>query len=328
MSHEPLPEIVLDYRSAFGLWQNEQSGAYWAEPTELTHFLPDGYFRGYTEEPLEFASDLEGIAWERDLAQTRYELFDSLGWKIPAVLITQCKYCQRTMHEVYDEVQGEWGSSAYRRIRTFACACGWWNSEDVYQAVAYPEYGDAFNWQAVNSQGCLRAFSVSDSEIPTATLREALARDRADLRHVDPYKLERLVGDVMSDFFNCEVRHVGRAGDGGIDLLLMDGDSPRAIQVKRRSREVAEAVSFVREFVGAMLLGGHISGMFVTTAPRFSAAAESTAALAVSKSLVSRIDLVDADSLLSFIRATPPTPSWQDITPTLESGRPRGAGLK
>ncbi|UDF14745.1 restriction endonuclease [Antiquaquibacter oligotrophicus] len=144
---------------------------------------------------------------------------------------------------------------------------------------------------------------------------------------MDPHVLERLVRDVLRDHLDCDVVHVGRSGDGGIDLLIVDADRPRAVQVKRRSRNRAESVSQIREFLGALLLGGHMKGIFVTTAPAFSRDSIRAADAARRLALVSEIELVDGGALQEIIRAsTTLSEPWERVAPTLASPRPPSYG--
>jgi hypothetical protein len=313
---------ILDYRSAYGLWQREQDGVHHAEPTELTSVLPAGYFRGLSEAAIEWQTDLPFLDWTAALRQSRYDAFNEDN-NVPSQLFKRCKYCASPLRLVYDERQGqEWQDSDYRRVRVSVCQCGWWNAEDVYSATTYESRLGGYDWQCINSQGRLRLFDISDAHAPTESLREVLSSGRFATHQIDPYALERLVGDVLADFFDCEVRHVGRSGDGGIDLLVLDADQPRAVQVKRRSNNKAESVAFVREFLGAMVLAGHMEGIFVSTAPRFSPPAIEAAKSTRLRRYATRIDLLDANALTNLIRSTSPIAPWVSAAPTLSSPLP------
>jgi hypothetical protein len=54
------------------------------------------------------------------------------------------------------------------------------------------------------------------------------------LREIHPERLEALVADVLRDHFCAEVEVIDRPGDGGIDLVFVNGEHPFAVQVKRR----------------------------------------------------------------------------------------------
>ena len=131
--------------------------------------------------------------------------------------------------------------------------CGWWE-----YSYKFKEEKDLINevddkiWHMLN-YGILKEFKVSDKHIPIATVINELERNKSILYDINPYKLEDLVGQVFSSYYNCEVKHVGKTGDGGIDLIMINSDSPILVQVKRRTKsEHIELVSPIREFVGAL----------------------------------------------------------------------------
>ena len=101
----------------------------------------------------------------------------------------------------------------------------------------------------------------------------------------------------------CDAIHVGGPNDDGIDIVLIDGDRRFVVQVKRRKhRCIAEAVSGIREFVGAMVLKGVVKGIFVTTAERFSHQAAATGRKAKDRKVVEFIKLVNADRLIDICK--------------------------
>ena len=119
---------------------------------------------------------------------------------------------------------------------------------------------------------------------------------------ISPRKLEQLVGSVFSDFLSCEAVHVGGPGDGGYDLVLLIGDRPALVQVKQRvDPRRAEPVALIREFLGALMLAGSSTGFFVTSAGRFSRASQ-TAAEQASRTIVDKIELVDAAKLIDILK--------------------------
>jgi restriction endonuclease Mrr len=131
----------------------------------------------------------------------------------------------------------------------------------------------------------LKAYRASDQDLPILALRKELVARGNLLHHIHPRKMEQLVASVFSDFHgNCKATVCGRSGDGGIDVILIDSDSPTAIQIKRREHpDRSERVSHIREFIAAMQLNDYYEGMYVTTAENFSLAASREAELAVTK---------------------------------------------
>ncbi|WP_041702133.1 restriction endonuclease [Prosthecochloris aestuarii] len=124
------------------------------------------------------------------------------------------------------------------------------------------------------------------------------------LRAYDPTKFEKLVGDVMKEFLGCQVDHVGKSNDGGIDLILMHSDrGPIPVQVKRRQADgKVESVALVREFRGAMVLAGFDEGLIVSTADHYSRQAMAASVARPEHLLPQKIDLVDCRRFLDILR--------------------------
>jgi hypothetical protein len=152
------------------------------------------------------------------------------------------------------------------------CVCGWW--------LYFESDGRENEHHSLATEGKLRTFDVGASDVPIAALNRYLSHpDRfGRLRDVDPSVMEKWVQELMRDHFQCEIRHLGGPGDDGVDLLAIVTDGPPIpIQVKRRMYGRSEPVSTIRDFLGAMVVGGHRRGLVVTSADRFTAPASQTA---------------------------------------------------
>ena len=120
------------------------------------------------------------------------------------------------------------------------------------------------------------------------------------LADISPLEVEDVVGRILSQYYNCDVRHVGRSHDEGIDLIVIASDQPVAIQVKHRSRARKTAgVETIREFVGALVGSKFKKGVVVSTAERFTNEASSYASRATRN--YCPINLVDLEHLRSMI---------------------------
>jgi hypothetical protein len=257
-----------------------------------------------------------------ELSRQREQLFDEVDvgtiakknpWPVhpphSGWLREVCPFCHSNTRQVRDQKDED------RHVEVRACSgCGWWESEDCTLQITGKHY-DAY---VFCRRGLLREFDISAVDTPLSALRRHLAKTSSDIRQVSPTILERLVRDILAEHLNCEVRHVGGPGDGGIDLLAVDADQPWAIQVKRRGASVeTERVSAVREFVGALVVASIRRGIFVTTAPRFSAASESTATAASRSLSIDEVDLVDGNALASIMNLHPCRDSWEEGAPSL-----------
>lgn len=230
-----------------------------------------------------------------------------------------CQYCQNTLTEVLNTLR--WRNTRWQgddpiayRLVSICRSCGWWlmKEQDTIETatIAYSE-ATAF--------AILRSFDVASADIPLNTLREYLRKHEKEFYNVNPTKFEQLVGDVFRDFYDCEVAHVGRTGDNGIDLLMVDADHPLPIQVKRRADSAAwEPVSTVREFLGALLLQGFQRGAIVTTAGHFSNAATMAVRTAQDRHLVEQFELFDMPRFLNVFKLITPEhsePAWRAKIP-------------
>jgi hypothetical protein len=106
-------------------------------------------------------------------------------------------------------------------------------------------------------------------------LINAVSRNHDQIYSMDPIRFELLVGSVLRDFFDCEVRHVGQTGDGGVDLIAIIGNSRKLIQVKRRSKpDAAESIETVKLMFATTLLERESEAMIVTSANLFTKGAK------------------------------------------------------
>lgn len=127
--------------------------------------------------------------------------------------------------------------------------------------------------------------------------------------------MEKLVQSVFSDFFDCEVTHVGRSGDGGIDLILVNSDSPVVVQVRRRKKlKITEGVRYIREFLGAALVNKNKNLIYVSTCSKFSDKAEEAALAYVDNGQVESYKLYDFERFRDVLKLTvacDKSPTWQ-----------------
>jgi hypothetical protein len=189
-----------------------------------------------------------------------------------------------------------------RFITTRICRnCGWWDAEEELK-VRQEEQSTHYEAPSIHRRAILRQFDVAGCDVPIGSLREYLVRHPHSLTHISPRALERLVADVFRETMHCEAIHVGGPNDGGIDIVLIDGDRRYVVQTKRRMGGAAEGVAGIREFVGAMVLAGELRGLYVSTAPRFSPSAIAAAGLAAERGLVEYIDLVDPKRLIDVCK--------------------------
>jgi hypothetical protein len=192
----------------------------------------------------------------------------------------------------------------FRGLRVCYCErCGWW---------AYREGADTCNTPTtVYLCSILQSFDLRSARTPIEILELELPKWIERINMLNPRRMEDVIKRMLADVWHCEVRHMGYSRDGGTDLIILDGEKPIAVQVKRRVRKThKEIVSCVREFLGAALLSDHRRLMYVTTAERFTRGAKDAANLAVKKHLVEAFELVSMREIRSFIPAMPNRNPW------------------
>jgi len=205
-----------------------------------------------------------------------------------------CPFCRTKLIRRYDE----FGVDDYYKEEfaweSWAClACGWW-WEGTLPERSY-------------SRGVTKAAILKASNAPESLLQgiDEVRKNSAKLFEMHPTKFELFVGDILSEFYKCEVVHCGKSHDGGVDLILLNSDDGyTAVQVKRRADpKKVESVSLVREFRGALLLAGQDRGVIVTTAHHFSKEAVEASTPAPEHLAPQTIDLIDCRKLLEIMHS-------------------------
>ncbi|MDZ4063327.1 MAG: restriction endonuclease [Coriobacteriia bacterium] len=215
-----------------------------------------------------------------------------------------CPLCASAAKSVLTAVESSIlfpGSGRTLRQAAWECECGWWQT---YVDQWDDDVGFSGRYQRTRS-AIVCHFDVADDGLPLQTLERYLANHPDALGSISKRKMELLVGSVFSQHRECEVRHVGCTGDGGIDLFIVAGDELSLVQVKQREtgsrRWSAEPAQSVREFLGATLLKGGRSCIFVTTANRFTAPVTEAASVALARQLVDSFELVDRRRFLELL---------------------------
>ena len=177
---------------------------------------------------------------------------------------------------------------------------GWWQHKINERQDIDPKA-----WYAVIHEGVLAQYSESGSDVPINTLQDYIRKHPKKIANINDKKMEELVASVFKDFYECETKVVGKSSDGGVDVILINSDSQTMIQVKRRmSIDKTEAVSHIRELLGATLLSQSKNCIFVSTANKFSKAAEKTASRAIELGLVQSYELIDYHKFIDMLRTT------------------------
>ena len=302
-------EGLLDYSDFVEAACTEEDGTYRDYPSTYDVEHSVFYFLRKCDrpkEPLKVPNWIVEAAIDRwmQFIQWRNEFYGS--WYTPA----QCPYCGSSLSKPLH-------IDSYRifmEVTVVLCAaCGWWNTEE-HLPVSQEDASTHYIARSIDRRAILKRYNPGQSDLPISTLSHHLMKDDRYLHFITPRKLEELVSDVFRETMNCEVHHLGGPNDGGVDLLLIQGEEQVVIQVKRREAPFpAEPVSSIREFLGAMVLKGIPKGLFVSTAHRFSPAAIQASRRAALTPVVEYIDLVDPVRLLAICKLynNGQEPSWR-----------------
>lgn len=214
-----------------------------------------------------------------------------------------CKLATAGVHENSISEFPEWldgGRYFARELVSLCSTCGWWRARKFVETT-----GDIVAESAVIRNAVLRKYELGNKNVPISILQTYLRDNFADVIHIHHRKMELLVKSVFSEHFSCEVEHIGKSNDGGIDLLLVQSDNPIVVQVKRRqSLPYVESVSGIRELLGATLLNGSKQCIYVSTCSKFSEPSKNAAALAVDLGVVESFELYDFPRFVAALKLT------------------------
>jgi len=233
------------------------------------------------------------------------------------LLTAECFFCGtslRTLEYIdVDELDPDLDNDCHNKGALEVCVhCSYWR----YHRVKTDFYG---------SRGVFGLHSYTShlskvheyEELPEGCLTEIAQQMRVRARHwhsITPIRLERLVRDIFkANYGSTEVIHVGKPGDGGVDVLLIDSEDRRfLIQVKRREDPAsAEGVNTVRNLLGTMMLENSRYGIVVSTADHFTYRAYEAVGRANECGMTIR--LVDRGLLNRMLDPLLPDRPWLDI---------------
>lgn len=181
---------------------------------------------------------------------------------------------------------------AYRSAKTdhlhLCPQCGWWlRTRDV-------KFEDFENLRIGYSShaaiGVLKSFSLQDLTTPLKELRAYLLGKYSDRFDIHPRLMEGTVESVFRSL-GYETILTAYSKDGGIDVILRQGDLEIGVQVKRHRGKIG--VAQIRELVGTLTLTPNLhSGIFLTVSS-FTDGAKKAASEA--GRLGVGVELIDAD---------------------------------
>lgn len=211
---------------------------------------------------------------------------------LKSVYSDSCIYCQASMLRL-PAVQFDAGSKSLFVQLSLCQMCGWWSVYRIHQGEFTRTAGIIESHSG--SVGSLKELDLSDISIPLNQVRQYLLAKKESIFSVHPRVLENVVSGIFKDC-GWNARVTAYSGDGGIDVIL-DGPCGKTIgvQVKRKKKEQRIQAEQIRSLAGALLVGGHTKGVFVTTSA-FTRGARKTAHKL--SSIGYPIELMDAERFL------------------------------
>jgi hypothetical protein len=243
---------------------------------------------------------IKGVEY-REFRESNLELFYSNN--------QICPICKTKLEIIYSADSGtlypDWLDGSFREYENvYKCqSCGWWEYRYNNSSDAMLEFTRLQETKIRTA--ILKEYEISDKNVPIITLENYIRKNPDKIYHIHHKKMEELTQSIFSDFYNCDVELVGKSADGGIDLLYIESDNPKVVQVKRRTKpDAVESASYIRELLGATLLKDSRACTFVTTADHFSKQAKKHAIEAVKKNIVDEIELIDFHRFVDMLKLT------------------------
>jgi hypothetical protein len=199
----------------------------------------------------------------------------------------RCPFCNEALFEL---PPGRQIDLAQKRL--FICQlCGWWKA---WYKAALP--GDFI--EVCRAGALLRTLDLTDASAPVEEVRSYLAGRYQTRFEIHPRIFEETVGSVFAGM-GYTVDVTAYTADGGVDVILESGTERIGVQVKRSKNTIN--VDQIREFAGALLVGGITKGIFVTTSD-FSKGARQAAEISGFRGYP--IQLVDAPAFYDALRVS------------------------
>ena len=207
----PSKSCILDYSDFVEMTCEEKDAAYSSYPSiadvnrnALRFIDPKKMPPDHTAIPKEY-QHIAIESWS-EYDRSRSNLFGKWHY------FKNCHYCEREIIDIKTDNCDL--HSNFEKIIVRECLnCGWWETEEEFPVSIDEETGSYSGW-SIHRRAILREFDVAGSDIPIDCLRKHIVKHPNILNLINPYRLEKLVGDVFSEHMNCEAIHVGGPNDG------------------------------------------------------------------------------------------------------------------
>lgn len=228
-------------------------------------------------------------------------------------LFIKCPYCNSHLNSAKkctdQDYELEWGEN----ITLGVCPkCSFWHGEWYRDlGIGYTGCPES-EWEAQLSK--VAEFESVLPEGCEAELAHYLRVNPNLWGRLAPRRLETLVAHIFRhNYAASEVMHVGRPGDGGVDVIFIDSGGRRwLIQVKRRENiNSSEGVGTLRNLLGVMVLEDASYGAIVSTSDHFTYSTYKARNNAEKKGFM--VSLIDRGKLDRLLDPVMPYGEWIDL---------------
>lgn len=215
--------------------------------------------------------------WEVNGEEADQETAESLDarFQFESLVPAECPFCRvRLARDTFadfadeDELPSGWHYTRNYSL-VFCSRCMWWSFG-----------GHESGSKCMDPQLAVIASSVAATfsrEWPAGCadeLAQYLRRFPDRWREVTPRQMELLVAEIFrANHRHADVMHVGKPGDGGVDVVLIDDESGKKLLVQVKTHADPRAVepfSTLQNIIGTLVLEDTRHGVIVSTADHFS----------------------------------------------------------
>jgi restriction system protein len=214
---------------------------------------------------------------------------------VSSVYSNRCIYCQAPMLH-FPAQRFEVGCRTLLIQLSICRLCGWWNVYGIHQGE-HPETSGDFECHSATI-GCLKELDLNDVSTPVDQVRQYSLAKKECVFDIHPKLFEDVVCSVFKDC-GRDARVTAYSGDDGVDVILDNASGGTiGVQVKRYRMERRIEAEQIRSLAGALLVGEHTNGIFVTTSTYRSGARKMAQELS---SIGYPIQLVDGERFLNAL---------------------------
>ena len=256
-------------------------------------------------------SDWNWYVNEKRIKRKHHEDLEFTFQEHDSLVVETCPFCKipmrRSWQSMRDKDDDDYEYAKF--ILKFCIKCAYWKFSGIECSQACMDAPTNIIASSVAAK-----FEKNSPGGCSSELAQFITRNPNYLNEINPNRLETLVADVFKqNHKHCEVRHVGRPGDLGVDVLFIDNEKTKwLIQVKRREHaDKPEGFSTLQSILGTLILADSTHGIIVSTSDSFSRPLEKQRGIAQKKGYT--IKLIDKSLLTQMVGSLVPNTPWKDF---------------